>query len=139
MTETHQDDSDVNEPDASVSDAAEGTVAEGAAAEAAATDEGGKERGRLEQLLYDYGAVALVVWFGLFGLFILGFFIAFSAGFESEDASVGNGGFLALLAAAYGAAWLTKLIRIPIVIVLTPIVATWWRRIRGKRDSSDAT
>lgn len=92
----------------------------------------GKKPGRLQQLVVEYGAIALVVHLTLFGLTLMGFAIAISAGFESE----GTGEETGVWVAAYIASQLTKPIRLPLVVVLTPVVAAVWHRVRGTTPPS---
>lgn len=97
--------------------------------EAAAGPEGGKPRGRLQEMLVEYGVIGIITLLSLSALTYVGFAFAFMAGFEVEGAGETAG---ALGAAAAGWA-LTKPIRIPVAIALTPVVAAVWHRIRGKK------
>jgi ABC-type siderophore export system fused ATPase/permease subunit len=74
---------------------------------------------RLTALLEEYGKVALVTYFTLFGVVLVGFAIAISLGL-SVDSSAGTAG---TLGAAYIATKLTQPLRILATLVLTPIVA----------------
>lgn len=78
--------------------------------------------------LQEYGSIGIVTYFVVFGLTIVGFFIAISAGYE-VDGVVGQ-------SSTWFAAWLatkvTQPIRIAVVLALTPIVAAAWHRIRPK-------
>ena len=94
-----------------------------------------KKPGKLQQLLVEYGAIALVVHLSLFAITICGFAVAISAGWETDGAGEETGVWLA----AYIASQLTKPIRIPLVVVLTPIVAAVWHRIRGKPPKGEAS
>jgi hypothetical protein len=85
--------------------------------------------GRLQQLLVEYGVIGIIVLLSLSALTYAGFAVAFMVGFEVEGAGETTG---ALGAAAIGWA-LTKPIRIPLAIVLTPVVAALWHRVRGKQ------
>lgn len=89
----------------------------------------GKPPGRLQQTLVEYGAIGIITLLSLSALTYTGFAVAFMVGFEVEGAGETAG---ALGAAAAGWA-LTKPIRIPLAIVLTPIVAAVWHRLRGKK------
>ena len=103
-----------------------------------------KLRKRLKKLLFEYGWVAAVVWFTIFGLTLCGFAFALSNGLEAEAASAMMGTFYDFLgtlginvspsgaaettgvwALAYGLTQLTKPLRILVTIILTPIVAPW--------------
>ena len=86
-----------------------------------------KPTSRIQQMLVEYGMVGIVVLLSISALTYVGFAVAFLVGFEVEGAA-GTGGLLV----AAGAGWLiTKPIRIPLAIVLTPFVAAGWRRLRG--------
>lgn len=74
---------------------------------------------RLEALLARYGKVALVIYFGIFGLVLAGFAIAIRAGVQVESAA----GEAGTLGAAWVATKLTQPLRILATLVLTPIVA----------------
>ena len=90
---------------------------------------GEKPPGRLSQALLEYGTTGIVVLLSLSALTYGGFAVAFMVGFEVEGASETAG---ALGAAAVGWA-LTKPIRIPVALALTPVVVAITRRVRGKR------
>jgi hypothetical protein len=103
---------------------AEGT---GAAPSGGAAPE--RKPGRVQQLLVEYGVIGIVVLLSLSALTYAGFAVAFLVGFEVEGA-----GETAGVLGAAGVGWaLTKPIRIPLAIALTPVVAAIWHRIRGKR------
>jgi hypothetical protein len=78
--------------------------------------------------LQEYGSIGIVTYFVVFGLTIVGFFIAISAGYEVEGV-VGQ-------SSTWFAAWLatkvTQPLRIAVVLALTPIVAAAWHKIRPK-------
>ena len=74
---------------------------------------------RFKTLLLEYGPVALVLHFLMFGLTVAGFYVAIQLGFQVES----TGGKAGTLFAAYVAAQPTKLIRLPALFVLTPLVA----------------
>jgi len=95
----------------------------------AAIEADGKPPGRFQQLLVEYGAIGIITLLSLSALTYTGFAVAFMVGFEVEGAGETAG---ALGAAAAGWA-LTKPIRIPLAIVLTPVVAAAWHRVRGKK------
>ena len=78
-------------------------------------------------LLAEYGAVAVVVYFVIFFAALGGFWIAIRAGWRPAGA-VGNVG---TFAAAYVATKLTQPLRIGATLVLTPIVARLYERVRG--------
>jgi hypothetical protein len=89
----------------------------------------GKEPGRLQQLLVEYGAIGIITLLSLSALTYTGFAVAFMVGFEVEGAG-GTAGALGAAAAGWA---LTKPVRIPLAIVLTPVVAAVWHRLRGKK------
>jgi hypothetical protein len=108
----------------------EAGVAAEAKAEVAPTEGEGspKPPGRLQQILVEYGIIGVITLLSLSALTYVGFAVAFMVGFEVEGAGATAG---ALGAAAVGWA-LTKPFRIPLAIVLTPVVAALWHRLRGK-------
>ena len=79
-------------------------------------------KGRWKDMLEEYGKVALVVWFTIFGLVFAGFVIAIEQGFQPEGVEAAGS-----WAMAYAATQLTKPLRIMAVLFLTPIVARIWR------------
>lgn len=87
-----------------------------------------KKPGRLQDLLVEYGAIGIIVLLSISALTYLGFLVAILVGFEVEGADEMAGAFAA---AAVGWA-ATKVIRIPLAIVLTPVVAQVWHRLRGR-------
>lgn len=78
--------------------------------------------------LHEYGSIGIVTYFVVFGLTIVGFFVAISAGYEVE----GVVGQSSTWFAAWVATKVTQPIRIAVVLALTPIVAAAWHRIRPK-------
>ena len=86
-------------------------------------------RERLQNLVAEYGAWALAVWFVLFGLTFAGFAVALTMGLNVEGAA-GTGG---VLGGAYVATQLTKPVRIFATMGLTPVVARFGRRLTRKR------
>ncbi len=95
---------------------------------AAAGEVEGAKKGRLQQLLVEYGAIGIVVLLSISALTYLGFLVAIMVGFEVEGADQMAGAFAAA-AVGWGA---TKVIRIPVAIALTPVVAKIWHRVRGR-------
>jgi hypothetical protein len=79
---------------------------------------------KFESLIAEYGTMAIIVYFTIFGLTITGFATAIKSGVDVEGAAETTG--------VWGAAWLaTKLtqpIRIGATFVLTPLVAAVWHR-----------
>lgn len=88
-------------------------------------------KGKLEKLLADYGPVALVLWFAIFGLTWSGFALAIQRGFEVEGAA----GTAGVWGAAYLATQVTKPVRIAATLLLTPVVGRFWKR-RGAVEPS---
>ena len=84
---------------------------------------------RLKQLLADYGPVALGVYVAIFGLVLVGFMVAISAGYDPE----GVAGSAGLLGAAWVATKLTQPLRILATLALTPVVG---RLVLRRRDAS---
>ncbi len=89
---------------------------------------------RLSKLISDYGPVAFVTWFVLFGLTLAGFVLAIKLGFKPEGAAGGAG----TLGAAYVATQLTKPLRILATLALTPVIGKAVEKLRGKRKQPDA-
>ncbi len=85
-------------------------------------------REKLKHLLEQYGKLALVIWFGIFGLSIATFSALLSFGIEVEGAAGATG----TLAGAYLATQLIKPIRIAATLALTPLAASWLGRLRGQ-------
>jgi hypothetical protein len=83
---------------------------------------------RLQDLLMEYGAIALVIHLSIFAMVLAGFTIAITAGVEVESTA----GTAGTVGAAYLATQLVKPIRIGITIVLTPIVGGLLGRFRRK-------
>jgi hypothetical protein len=81
---------------------------------------------RLERLLAEYGSVALVVYFAIFGATLLGFAAAISLGFDVQS-SAGTAG---TWGAAYVATKLSQPLRILATLAVVPLVV----RIRRRRD-----
>jgi hypothetical protein len=79
---------------------------------------------RLKTLLAEYGQIALITYFVLFGVVFAGFLIAFKTGIKTESTA----GSASLWGASYVAAKVTQPIRILVTLALTPIVARVFRR-----------
>jgi hypothetical protein len=84
---------------------------------------------RLKALLAEYGAVAIVLYFVIFGLVLAGFATAIAAGFDVEGAGETTG----LLAGAWLATKVTQPLRILATLALTPLVARGWNRLKRRR------
>lgn len=91
--------------------------------------DGEQKRGGLAEKLVEFGVTGVVVLLSLSALTYAGFAVAFMAGFEVEGAGETAG---ALGAAAVGWA-LTKPIRIPVALAITPVVMAIMHRVRGKK------
>ena len=82
----------------------------------------------VQKLLAEYGTVAVIVYFTIFFAVLGGFWLAIRFGWRPTSAA-GNVG---TLAAAYIATKVTQPIRIAATLVITPIVAKLYERVRGK-------
>lgn len=87
-------------------------------AEAAAKPAKPKLAERFKSLVLEYGPVALVLHFTMFGLTWLGFYVAIQLGFQVDSA----GGTVGAVGGAYVATQLTKPVRWAALFVLTPVV-----------------
>lgn len=74
---------------------------------------------RFKTLLLEYGPLALVMNYVIFGLVIVGFYAAIQLGFQAETTGAKAGSW----AAAYAASQVVKPLRLAAVFVLTPLVA----------------
>ena len=86
-------------------------------------------RQKLKLLLEEYGRIAIVTYFVIFGLTLAGFAIAISYGLQVESAKGGAG----LLVASWVATKLTQPLRIAGTLALTPVVAAVVKKIRPPR------
>jgi Protein of unknown function (DUF1279) len=79
---------------------------------------------KLKKLADEYGTIAICVYLTTSLLTFAGFFLAIKMGFQVE----GTAGSATVAGAAWVGMKLTMVIRVPIALVLTPIVARgWWR------------
>ena len=85
-------------------------------------------RKTLKHILTEYGAVAAVVYFAIFFAVLGGFWLAIRAGWRPESAAGSVGAFTA----AYLATKLTQPLRIAATLLLTPLVAKGYERVRGR-------
>lgn len=85
---------------------------------------------RLEAHFEEYGWIAIGTYFGLSIATIIGFTIAIALTTDTSS----TGGIIAVIIAGWVAGKATFLIRVPITLALTPIVALVVRRIRRKRE-----
>ena len=88
----------------------------------------------VQKLLAEYGTVALVVYFAIFFAVLGGFWLGIRFGWRPTSAA-GNVG---TLAAAYIATKVTQPIRIAATLVITPIVAKLYERVRGRTKGSES-
>jgi len=107
-----------------------GSETAGAAGDDSKLEAGVQKVGRVQEFLVEYGSTGIVVMLSISALTYVGFALAFFAGFEVEGA-----GETAGVLTAAGAGWLlTKPIRIPLAIALTPFVVRVVRRVRGPKS-----
>lgn len=85
-------------------------------------------RKTLQQVLAEYGTVALVVYLVIFFAVLFGFWTAIQLGWRPGSAAGSVGSF----AAAYIATKLTQPLRIGATLLLTPIVARLFDRLRPR-------
>ena len=86
----------------------------------------------VQNLLAEYGTVAVIVYFTIFFAVLGGFWLAIKFGWRPSSAA----GNMGTLAAAYIATKLTQPIRIAATVVVTPFVAKLYERMRGRRVAS---
>jgi len=84
-----------------------------------------------QQLLEEYGRIAIVTYFGIFFSVLGGFYVAIKMGFNVESAAGGAGTF----GAAYVATKVTQPIRIAVTVVVTPFLARLFRRPKSESES----
>ena len=82
----------------------------------------------VQNLLAEYGTVAVVVYFVIFFAVLGGFWLAIRFGWRPSSAAGSVGTF----AAAYIATKLTQPIRIGATLVVTPFIAKLYDRVRGR-------
>jgi hypothetical protein len=85
---------------------------------------------RIQQLMVEYGALAVWVYFIIFAVVILGFWLAIKLGIKTDSAA----GTAGTLGAAWVATKLTQPIRILATLALTPAVMRLlrWIKTRGR-------
>jgi hypothetical protein len=88
---------------------------------------------RLTTLFEDYGKVAIITYFTLSGLAIVGFSVAIWIGAEPSSAT----GVLGVLFAGWALAKATMPVRILITLAVTPVIGTLVRRRRGSEAPPD--
>jgi len=84
-------------------------------------------RKSMKDILAEYGTVALVVYLTIFVLTLAGFWMAIRFGWRTESTA----GTAGTLAAAYVATKLSQPLRIGLTLVLTPLLARLYERLRG--------
>jgi hypothetical protein len=81
---------------------------------------------RLKALIAEWGMLFFFVWFGLFGIVLVGFALAIKFGFRVESTAGAWG--------TWGAAWvatqLTKPLRFGATLVITPALGALLKRLR---------
>jgi multisubunit Na+/H+ antiporter MnhG subunit len=77
---------------------------------------------RLNRLIDQYGRVAVITYFTLFGLVLVGFAVAVHFGVKLE----GTSGAAGTLGIAYAATKVTQPLRILATLVLTPVLGRWF-------------
>jgi hypothetical protein len=82
----------------------------------------------VQNLLAEYGTVAVIVYFVIFFGVLGGFYIAIRFGWRPSSAA----GSVGTQAAAYIATKLTQPIRIAATVVVTPFVAKLYERMRRR-------
>ena len=97
-------------------------------------DEPKKKKGRLKELIAEYGFLAIVTWILIAAVTYLGLLGAiFLFGFEVEGVASGVG----IYGAAYVGLQASKLIRIAATAGLTPIVARYYHRVFPKSEEDE--
>jgi ABC-type siderophore export system fused ATPase/permease subunit len=84
----------------------------------------------VQNLLTEYGTVAVIVYFTIFFAVLGGFWLAIRFGWRPTSAA----GTAGTLAAAYIATKLTQPIRIAATLLVTPVVAKLYERMRGRQE-----
>jgi hypothetical protein len=86
-------------------------------------------REKLKVLIAESGAIVLWVYFGIFGIVLVSFALAIQFGANVQGAA----GTAGTWGAAYLATKLTQPLRIAATLAITPALASFLRRFRGKR------
>ena len=81
----------------------------------------------IQNLLAEYGTVAVIVYFVIFFAVLGAFWLAIRLGWQPTSAAGSVGTF----AAAYIATKLTQPLRIAATLVITPFIAKLYERVRG--------
>lgn len=83
---------------------------------------------RFRDLVLEYGVIALIVHYIIFGAVIVGFWAAIRAGWQPTSATANVGTWTA----AYVATKVTQPLRIVATIAVTPIIAKLYERMTGR-------
>ncbi|MGH7679121.1 MAG: hypothetical protein ACRENU_11685 [Gemmatimonadaceae bacterium] len=83
---------------------------------------------RFRNLVVEYGVIAIVVHYIIFGLVIVGFWAAMRTGWEPTSAA----GSVGTWTAAYVATKVTQPLRIIATLALTPFIARIYERVTGR-------
>jgi hypothetical protein len=92
-------------------------------------------RKTIQNMLVEYGAVAVVVYFAIFFLVIFGFWAAIRFGWQPSSAA----GSVGVWTAAYIATKLTQPLRVIATLAVTPLVAKVYERVAGRARKSQDT
>lgn len=92
-------------------------------------------RKTIQNMLVEYGAVAVVVYFVIFFLVIFGFWAAIRFGWQPSSAA----GTVGTWTAAYIATKLTQPLRVIATLAVTPLVAKVYERVTGRARKSQDT
>ena len=84
-------------------------------------------RKTLKYVLTEYGAIALVLYLAIFAMVLLGSWVAIRAGWSPKSVGGNAGTFLA----AYIVTKLSQPLRIAATVLLTPLLAKGWERMRA--------
>jgi hypothetical protein len=84
-------------------------------------------RKTLSHILTEYGSIALVLYLAIFVIVLLGSWIAIRAGWSPKSVAGTAGTFFA----AYIVTKLSQPLRIAATVLLTPLLAKGWERMRA--------
>ena len=84
-------------------------------------------RKTLSHILTEYGSIALVLYLAIFAIVLLGSWIAIRAGWSPKSV----GGTAGTFVAAYIVTKLSQPLRIAATVLLTPLLAKGWERMRA--------
>ena len=83
---------------------------------------------RFRDLVLEYGVIALIVHYIIFGAVIVGFWAAIRAGWQPTNATASVGTWTA----AYVATKVTQPLRIVATLAVTPFIAKLYERMTGR-------